>query len=91
MSQSLTAQFGEYVELSEHEEPFRIALELTVGGIAYAVLQSTDEELSHEIEIFRIVTNEAGEPLLETVEDDEEWEQVSEAYDDAHFGQDDLP
>ena len=43
-----------------------------------------------EVELFR-VTYSGDEPQLETIEDDEEWESASEAYDDLWFAKDERP
>ncbi|KIL37221.1 hypothetical protein SD71_00375 [Cohnella kolymensis] len=91
---SLKELFGDTVELNaeaEAPESFRILAELTVGGNRYAVLQSETMKIEEEIEVFRVLTEPDGGLQLETVEDDEEWDRVSEAYDDLQFGSDDQP
>lgn len=91
---SLRQLFGDTVELNaeaEAAESFRILAELSVGGSRYAVLQSEAMKQEEEIEVFRVVAEPDGGLQLETVEDDDEWERVSEAYDDLQFGSDDQP
>lgn len=91
---TLQAQFGEFVELDAGEGnpvAYRIMAELTVGGKRYAVLQSDAMRREGDIEIFRIAASGSGEPELETVESDEEWERAAEAYDDLQFGSDEQP
>ncbi|XID95465.1 DUF1292 domain-containing protein [Paenibacillaceae bacterium WGS1546] len=90
----LRERFGESVELSAEdgsEKAYRIVAELTVNGQRYAVLQSEEMRQEDEIEVFRIVADSDGEPQLETVADDDDWELVAEAYDDSRFGSDDRP
>lgn len=86
--------YGDWIELTdEHGEAmvFRIMAELEHGGRRYAVVQSEAMQQEDDIEVFRIVPNEAGDPVLETVTDDEEWEQIAEMYDDLQFGNDQRP
>lgn len=90
----LRAIFGDVVELNgdaDATESYRILAELTVSGNRYAVLQSEAMKQEDDIEVFRIVVESDGGLQLETVEDDDEWERVSEAYDDLQFGSDDQP
>lgn len=90
----LRAIFGDVVELNgdaDATESYRILAELTVSGNRYAVLQSEAMKQEDDIEVFRIVVEPDGGLQLETVEDDDEWERVSEAYDDLQFGSDDQP
>ncbi|MDG0812043.1 DUF1292 domain-containing protein [Cohnella rhizosphaerae] len=70
---------------------YRILAELSVNGKPYAVLQSDAMRKEGEIEVFRVLTEDASEPKLESVDDDEEWEDVAEAYDDLQFGSEDRP
>jgi uncharacterized protein YrzB (UPF0473 family) len=91
---SLKQLFGDTVELNaeaEASESFRILAELNVGGNRYAILQTEAMKQEEEIEVFRVVAEPDGGLQLETVEDDAEWDQVSEAYDDLQFGSDDQP
>ncbi|MCC3375617.1 DUF1292 domain-containing protein [Cohnella sp. REN36] len=91
---ALRARYGDEVALTSEgggDEAFRIVAELTVDGRAYALLQSERMRAEGDIEVFRVTADDAGEPQLETVEDDDEWEAVAEAYDDLQFGSDDRP
>ena len=91
---SLKEAFGDYVELNAGEADagtYRILAELEIADARYAVLQSDAMRKEGDIEIFRVVTGSEGEPGLESLESDEEWERVAEAYDDLQFGSDDQP
>lgn len=91
---SLKETFGDYVELNVGEADagtYRIMAELDVADARYAILQSEAMRKEGDIEIFRVVIGAEGEPGLETVESDEEWERVAEAYDDLQFGSDEQP
>lgn len=90
----LRERFGDSVELLAEdgsEAAYRIEAELILNGRRYAVLQTEEMRREDEIEVFRIVADPNGEPQLETVADDDEWELVAEAYDDSRFGSDDRP
>ncbi|MDF2835728.1 MAG: hypothetical protein K0Q63_1368 [Paenibacillus sp.] len=85
--------FGDHVELIAEDgsaQVFRIKAEFELGGAVYAALQSDEMEADDEVEFLR-VRQEGGEPQLETIEDDEEWEAASEAYDDLQFASEDRP
>jgi len=90
----LKKRYGDRVELQTDNgasETFRILAELTEGGRRYAVLQTEEMRGDDEIAVFRVVEGPDGEDELEAVEDEDEWELVSEAYDDLQFGSDDRP
>ncbi|MFD0674156.1 DUF1292 domain-containing protein [Cohnella sp. GCM10027633] len=90
---ALKRLFGDTIELSGEGDVYHIKAELAVNGKTYAILQSKEMEREGEIEVFRIAfgSGEEDDVQLETVEDDDEWEAVSEAYDDMQFGSDDQP
>ena len=86
--------YGNWIEMTdENGETLvaRIMAELESEGKRYAVIQTEAMRKEGDIEVLRIVPNEAGEPALETVTDDEEWERVAEMYDDMQFGSDEMP
>ncbi len=90
-SGALRRQYGNTIELNGEQETYEILAELSINGTSYAVLQSGSMQGEDAIEVFRIVEDEQGSLQLETVEDDDEWEAVAEAYDDTQFGSDDQP
>ena len=84
-TQVLKEAFGESVELEDdkgHIEVYDIAAEFEVDGQGYAILVQPDRT-DEEYEV-RIVKGEDG-GLLATIDDDEEWENVSELYDELTF------
>lgn len=92
--QVLKQAYGEYVELNAEDgttQSFRILSELALNGQHYAVLQTEAMVQEDDIEVFKVIVEEAGEIGLETVTDEDEWEQVAEAFDDIQFGSDDQP
>lgn len=84
----LRDHYGESLILMEggpDSEPYRILAEFSYENQKYAVLQSKSmEKEEHDVAIFRLVPN-GDEIDLETIEDDEEWERVSELFDDMWF------
>ncbi|MNI53940.1 hypothetical protein D3C76_601100 [compost metagenome] len=80
-------QFGPVVELQDEEGTvsyYSVEKEFDVAGSSYAVLRLEDGS-SEEPEIFKIVTTSDGALELITIDDDEEWENVSELYDELTF------
>lgn len=81
----LREAFGDEVVLDDEgadSEPFRIMAEFRIGGNSYAVLQNERMKRDDEVALFYIRQDEQDELKLETVEDDEEWENVLELYDE---------
>jgi uncharacterized protein YrzB (UPF0473 family) len=64
---------------------YRILTEFVYQNHTYAVLQSDALKKEEEVDIFRVVENEPQQYELETIEDDDEWETVSELYDEMMF------
>lgn len=86
--------FGNDIDLVAEDgglETFEIKAEFQLGAFVYAALQSVVMQKDDEVELFRVVLSDSGEPQLETIEDDEEWELASEAYDDLLFANDEMP
>ncbi|MHA6531419.1 DUF1292 domain-containing protein [Paenibacillus sp. BAC0078] len=78
--------YGETVELEDEQgksSVYDIVAEFEVGDRAYAVLAGSAK--GAEQEILRITVSPDGLPELETIGDDEEWEDVSELYDELTF------
>lgn len=63
----------------------RLVTEFVYGDLTYAVMQTDDLKKQDEVAIFRVVKGEDGQYELETIEDDDEWETVSELYDEMMF------
>ncbi|AIQ46006.1 hypothetical protein R70723_09015 [Paenibacillus sp. FSL R7-0273] len=82
----LKEAYGETVELEDEQgrsSVYNIVAEFEVGGRAYAVLAGSGKNA--EKEILRIVVSPDGVPELESIVDDEEWEDISELYDELTF------
>ncbi|MFD0698875.1 DUF1292 domain-containing protein [Paenibacillus sp. GCM10027628] len=70
---------------------YHLLKEFVYGNHTYAVLQSDALKKEDDVAIFRVVKNADEQYELETIEDDEEWETVSELYDEMVFPvEDDL-
>ena len=77
--------FGTEIELEDGDNKpitYRILAEFSVGEKSYAVLQSVELNKNEEIALFYINKNDQGELELETIMDDDEWEAISELYDE---------
>ncbi|MEI7025306.1 DUF1292 domain-containing protein [Paenibacillus sp. y28] len=86
--QVLRERFGQEVVLVDDEGEsvvFRILTEFSLGKVMYAALQTDELERRNEFGLYRIGMNRGGEPELETIEDDDEWENVSELVDEMLF------
>jgi uncharacterized protein YrzB (UPF0473 family) len=71
----------------EHNEStvYRLLAEFVYGNYTYAVLQSDELKKEDDFAFFRVVESGNQQYELETIEDDEEWETVSELYDEMMF------
>ena len=68
-----------------NELNFALIGSLEHEGEEYKALIPVDEngeETSEEYVILKCVTDESGEVLLETIEDDDEWERIADIFDD---------
>ncbi len=80
--------YGDDIILYDEQDEstvYRILSEFVYQNHTYAVLQSDALKKDDEVEIFRVVTGGAQQVELETIEDDDEWETVSELYDEMMF------
>ncbi|MFD0714032.1 DUF1292 domain-containing protein [Paenibacillus sp. GCM10027626] len=91
----LQQTYGDEIELTDDAgtaELYRIAAEFRLGEQAYVGLQTAAMRKEDEVAFFRVILTEGdGEPQLESIDDDEEWEAAAEAYDDLLFIGDDQP
>ncbi len=83
-SHLLEEVFGMEVVLldGERETVFTILKEFSIKGLLYAVLQSETLRKEGEYAIFRVGFDDRNTPQLESIEDDDEWDEVSEIYDE---------
>ncbi|MET3940320.1 uncharacterized protein YrzB (UPF0473 family) [Paenibacillus sp. PvP094] len=83
---SLRLAFGAHVELEEENgksQPYDLLAEFEVHGQQYAVLRSSLRPYD-EVELLRVLPGSEDQimPELVTIDDDEEWENISELYDE---------
>ena len=76
------------VDDEDKEHEFELIGELEVDGANYKVLIPLDElededAEEEEVVILKSTLDENGEELLSDIEDDEEWEKVADAWDEA--------
>lgn len=80
--------FGSTLELTDETgKPSYYVLEqeFNIGGKSYAVLLRDEPSKDQEAEIFGVIENGEGELELVTIDDDDEWENISELYDELTF------
>jgi len=87
----LRSAYGDDIILYDDRERsvvYKLLAEFVLGDQGYAVLQR-EQGKQEEPELFRVVSSD-GELELETIDDDDEWENVFELYDEMTFPQDDV-
>lgn len=80
--------FGSVVELEDEQgriSHYTVEKEFDIAGSSYAVLRAEGGGESDEPEIFKIISGADGALELVTIDDDDEWENVSELYDELTF------
>jgi uncharacterized protein YrzB (UPF0473 family) len=85
---SLRDKYGPDIILFDDKEEstiYHVLYEFALGDRAYAVLAPEGPEDDDEPLLYRIGRNEHGEPELESIDDEDEWETVSEIYDEWAF------
>jgi uncharacterized protein YrzB (UPF0473 family) len=88
----LRSIYGDDIILYDEREQsvvYKLLAEFQLGDHGYAVLQR-EEPKDDEPEIYRVTSGKDGELELETIEDDEEWENISELYDEMTFPEDSV-
>ncbi|MEB3101992.1 DUF1292 domain-containing protein [Ferviditalea candida] len=81
-------EYGEDIVLfdeGKESSVYRLLSEFGLEDRIYAVMQSDELAEQDEVAIFRVLRNENGELQLESIEDDDEWEDVAELYDEMTF------
>ncbi|AZK46576.1 DUF1292 domain-containing protein [Paenibacillus lentus] len=79
--------FGSVVELEDEQgnvSYYSVEKEFDVAGGSYAVLRA-ESGANAEPEIFKIISGQDGVLELVTIDDDDEWENVTELYDELTF------
>jgi uncharacterized protein YrzB (UPF0473 family) len=88
----LRSAYGDDIILYDEREQsvvYKLVAEFILGAQGYAVLQP-ELGKDEEPEIYRITSGIDGELELETIDDDDEWENVSELYDEMTFPEDSV-
>ncbi|AWB45666.1 DUF1292 domain-containing protein [Paenibacillus sp. CAA11] len=87
-SHRIQEAFGPIVELQDEKGKasyYRVEKEFDVAGRSYAVLRLDSAGAQTEPQILKIITSPEGTLSLETIDDDDEWEDVNELYDELTF------
>ncbi|MGZ9584799.1 DUF1292 domain-containing protein [Paenibacillus marinisediminis] len=84
----LSTAYGSSLEMTDEQGQTRtydLLAEFEYNGSAYAVVQAADGE--EDADVLRITPDQNGGWQLETIEEDEEWEDVMEQYDEMAFSE----
>ncbi|MFD2612630.1 DUF1292 domain-containing protein [Paenibacillus gansuensis] len=79
--------YGTEVILTDEQEEsvvYNLLAEFVLGDTTYAVLQSEDLKKEDDVLIFRVIIEE-GSMELETIEDDDEWDNVYDIFDEMTY------
>ncbi len=71
------------------ETDFELIGSNVVDGVTYVALAPCDED-SDEYVILKIKTDENGEEIFETIDDDDEFDKIADMFDDMLFGEEDY-
>lgn len=80
--------FGPVVELQDEDGGviyYAVEKEFDIDGSSYVVLKPENSSDELETEIFKLLVTPDGSLELLTIDDDEEWEDISELYDELTF------
>lgn len=76
--------FGTSIELFDEKdaESYTLLAELVINGQAYAFFSNDEMKKDDEVVILRYALDANGEYELITVDDEDEWEDISEMFDE---------
>lgn len=86
----LKEAFGPTVELEDEDgsiSVYDLTAEFEINGQSYAVLQKPGDD-SGEYDILKVASSADGNLGLVTIDDDDEWENITELYDEMTFPED---
>lgn len=73
-----------------NESQFALMGELELDGNIYLALVPADNEDGDEYVVLKVTTDENGEEILVTIDDDDEFDKVADAFEDQFMGDFDL-
>lgn len=73
-----------------NESQFALMGELELDGNIYLALVPADNEDADEYVVLKVTTDENGEEILITIDDDDEFDKVADAFEDQFMGDFDL-
>lgn len=76
-------------EETGEETDFELLASNVVDGVTYIALAPYDED-SDEYVILKIKTDENGEEIFESIDDDDEFDKIADMFDDMLFGEEDY-
>lgn len=72
------------------ESQFELIGTTEIDGVVYMAMTPADEEEADEYVILKMIKDENGEEMLETIEDDDEFEKIEDIFNDMLFGEEDY-
>jgi len=73
-----------------NESQFALIGELELGELIYLALIPADNDDADEYVVLKVEVDENGEEILVTIDDDEEFDRVADAFEDQFMGEFDL-
>ncbi len=73
-----------------NESQFALMGELELDGNIYLALVPADNEDADEYVVLKVTVDENGEEILVTIDDDDEFDKVADAFEDQFMGEFDL-
>lgn len=73
-----------------NESQFALIGELELDGNIYLALVPADNEDADEYVVLKVTVDENGEEFLVTIDDDDEFDKVADAFEDQFMGEFDL-
>ncbi len=71
------------------ESQFELIATAEEGGVTYMAMTPVEED-ADEYVILKLITDENGEDMLETIDDDDEFEKIADIFDDMLFTEEDY-
>ena len=79
--ESFDAEIYTLTDEDGNESEFELLAEFTENGVRYMAMTPLDEDTEDYV-ILKVVVDENGEELLETIDDDDEFERIADKFDD---------
>ncbi len=89
MDEEFEAEIYTLTDESGEENQFELIGTTELEGVTYMAMTPVNEE-TDEYVILKLTKDENGEEILETIEDDDEFDRVADVFDDMFFSEEDY-